>query len=303
MEFKYLQFPLCLMQEVIKDRKRGLNLCLDYGIGHFALSQRPDINSVARQVVYSYYRDKEPLPRKVIKAIEEAEANDLFTYNDDYACFDVDGKFDNDLNVPEVIRILNDNPEVMKEATEHCQWHGAAQYFKGHINYITRKNTLGGYEAAKTIKEAYEAKFGADAMPSIKPSTLFKFRDEPKTDIDLFLAYVGIKSLIGHRQFISTSKPVILSRMVGAKSKASFDAAAKIKPAGEIIAKYSKRYHMDKLLLSLAEQKFIMFMTKPRISVVYVSTYMEPEALADLVNKSRQKYDLLTRIKKASERI
>lgn len=304
-DYKYLQFPLCLLQEIIRDRKKGLELCINYGFGHYAMSQKVDIAVVVRQVIYAYYRQPEELPRDLRTLLHEAENEGQFSWDDDYNGFDGNGNFDPSINenTKEVTKLLEDNPDLKEIATDYCKWHGAELYFKGHIKIHNLKGTIKGYYEAKGIQLAYETKYGPDAMPSIKPSTLFEFRDEPKSDICILLAYVGIKSLIGHRQFISSSKPVILSRMIGAKSKQSFEAFSQNEGSREIIERYSKRWPMDRLLLSLAEQKFIMYLTKPHVSVVYISTYMEPDELAALVKQSQAKRSLMDKIKKASQEI
>ncbi len=303
MEYKYVQFPLSFMQEVIKDRRKGLNQCLDYGIGHLATAQQTDAKSMMRQIVYDYYKNTDKLPRDLRVAIEEAEAEDLFTRDDDYKGFNTDGGFDPILNIEELAGILRDNPDLNDEAKEYYQWHQAAGFFKGSINIYNAAAVRKSYFKAKAMKESFEADFGKDAMPSVKPGLLFNYLDNPKQDISLLLAYIGICSLIGQRNFISTSKPVILSRMIGAKSKAAFQAFSKNKESKEIIARFSKRWPMDKLLLSLAEQKFIMFLTRPHVSVVYVSKYMEPDELAKLVKQSQDRYNLKDKIKQASQGI
>lgn len=297
-ENRYFQFPLCLLMETYKDRQKGLNLISSYGIIHFARSLKWDITSVSRQVVYDYYRNIDELPRNVRITIEEAEENENFTFNDDYKCFDVNGNFDDDLNVPEVLKILEDNPDIKEEAIEHYQIHQAADFLNIKIGSL--KNTLKQYSEAKGIQASFEQRFGADAMASIKPSLLFSFRDDPKQNIDILRAYIGIISMIGYRNFISTNKPAILSRMIGCKSKAAFQELSGRKEVRATIDKYSKRYNIDNLLLNLAERKFIMYLSKKATSVIYVSRYMEPQELADMVRNSRNRYNLKSKIKDAT---
>ncbi len=289
------------MTETYKDRERGLNLMLDFGLVHYALSQKYEIADVVRQTIYNYYRHTDKLPRDLRVAIEEAEAEDRFTHDEDYNGFNSDGKFDPELNAPELLRILENNPDIKEEAVRHYQLHQAGEFL--NINIRSFKMTLNRYHEAQGIRESFERTFGPDAMASVKPSVLIDYRDNPKQDITLLLAYIGICSLIGQRNFISTSKPVILSRMIGAKSKASFQAFSKQKESKEVVARFSKRWPMDKLLLSLAEQKFIMYLTKPHVSVVYVSKYMEPDELAKLVKQSQARYNLKNKIRKASQGI
>jgi hypothetical protein len=299
MKIKYLQFPLCLIQEVLKDRKNGLNKCVDFGIFRFAKSQKVNLEKVARQLSYEYHRRAKKLPDGLYNVINEAKEEGRFTHEDDSGIFIFDNVFDPELNVTELEIMFEENNDFKEQAILHYQIHQATE----DTNITLGSNAMERYEQAARIQANYEAKFGPDAMPSVKPSLLCQFRDDPKQDIDILLAYIGISSLIGQRNFISTSKPVIISRMIGAKSKASNQAFSKTKESQAIVTKYSKRWNMDKLLLSLAEQKFIMYITRPHVSVVYVSKYMEPEELAELIRQSREKHSLKNKIKAASEKI
>ena len=130
---------------------------------------------------------------------------------------------------------------------------------------------------------------------------LWQFIDNPK-DIDLFRAYIGIKSMIGRRNFISSNKPAILSRMIGCKNKAAFEFFTanrynKNKNLLPTVEKYSKRYNMDKLLLTLAERKYIMFLSKKEVRVIYLSKYMEPEELGKLIKETKERQNIKQRIK------
>lgn len=301
MEYKYVQFPLCLVNETYKNREKGLDLMLDFGLVHYALSQKYNMVDVVRQTIYDYYKNTDKLPGDLRVAIEEAEAEDRFTHDEDYNGFNSDGKFDPELNAPELQKILDGNPDLKAEAVRHYQLHQAGEFL--NVTIRSPRMIFKGYHEAQAIRESFERSFGPDVMPSVKKSLLFEYKDNPKQDITLLLAYIGICSLIGQRNFISTSKPVILSRMIGAKSKASFQAFSKQKESKEVVARFSKRWPMDKLLLSLAEQKFIMYLTKPHVSVVYVSKYMEPDELAKLVKQSQDRYNLKDKIRKASQGI
>lgn len=297
-DYKYFQFPLCLLSETYKDRDKGFGLMVSYGLVHFAKSQNYIEPDVARQVVYDYYRNKDKMPDGLFDALEVAEQDGLFTWDDDYNGFSSDGRFAAEENTREVMRLMEADADLKADAIQHYQLHQAGEFL--NVSIASPKDTLKRYREAKAIQQAHEAKFGPDAMASVKPSMLFDFRDNPKQDTDLFRAYLGIVSLIGYRYFISTSKPVILSRMIGAKSKAAFEYLSKHKDIQETVSKYSKRYNMDKLLLALAEQKFIMFLTRPHISLIYVSKYMEPEELVKLVKQAQQKNSLKNKIKAAS---
>lgn len=298
MEYKYVQFPLCLVTETYKNREKGLSLMLDFGLVHYALSQKYEIGDVVRQTIYDFYKNTDKLPRDLRVAIEEAAAEGQFTQDEDYNGFNSDGKFDPELNAPELLRILENNPDIKEEAVRHYQLHQAGEFL--NIKILSAKGMLKSYHEVQGIRQSFERVFGPDAMVSVKPSMLFEYLKNPKQDIDLLRAYLGIVSMIGYRKFISTNKPAILSRMIGAKSKAAFQSLSKLTATGDTVTKYSKRWNMDKLMLSLAEHKFIMFLSKKQTSVIYVSRYMEPQELADLVRQSRNRYDIKKKIQDAT---
>ena len=107
---------------------------------------------------------------------------------------------------------------------------------------------------------------------------------------------------------MSSNKPAILSRMLGCKNKASFEFYTtnkynKDKSLLSTVAKYSKRYQMDKLLLTLAERKYIMYLSKKDTRFIYVSKYMEPEELKDLINYTKEKQNLKKKIHEAASLI
>ncbi|MBE0667571.1 MAG: hypothetical protein IH593_07825, partial [Bacteroidales bacterium] len=283
MAYRYLQFPLCLLVETYKDKTKGLNLIISYGLGHYALSQKYNLKDVARQIVYDYYRNNDRMTDKLCSAISQAAEQDRFTRNDDYGGFDGTGTFDASDNITELVQLLESDPDLKAEAVRYYQFHQAGEFLNVDIKSVA--NTLSRYHEAKSLQDVFEAQFGPDSMASVKPSLLFEYRDDSKQDFDLLRAYISIVSLIGYRNFISTTKPVIISRMIGAKSKAAYEHLVNTMEVRDTVAKYSKRYNIDKLLLCLAKQKFIMFLSKRHVSLVYVSRYMEPDELAALIRK------------------
>ena len=299
-EYKYLQFPLCLVTVTYKDRSGGIDLMISYGIMHYAKKQKYQINEVARQMIYDWYRNNDRMQSKLRSKIRHAISDELFTEDEDYNGFSWDS-FNPVEAIDEVLSLFDNDRQFKELAILNYQLHQAGDFLG--ITIPSFDSTERSYNEAKSIQEAYEAKFGPDVMPSCKKSLLFEFRDQPQQDIEILRAYIGILSLIGYRNFISTSKPVILSRMIGAKSKAAWDQLSRAENIIDTVSKYSKKYHMDNLLLNLAKRKFIMFLSKKAVSIIYVSKYMEPEALAELVRQSQQRHDIKKRIQEAAERI
>lgn len=301
-EFKYVQFPNCLLMETYKDIEQGLRLILSYGIVHYAKKLPYTLEDVAKQTCYDYYRQKDRLQQFVRSTIRMAEVNNHFSETDS------DGfsgaSFYPEENISELLLLFKEDGSFKSACILNYQIHLACSHDHLNITIHSYDYNIKGYNEALKLQGEFEKQFGPDAMPNCKVTMLFDFIDNPK-DIDLFRAYIGIKSILGRRNFISSNKPAILSRMVGCKSKAAFiyytsDRYNRSKFLLPTVAKYSKRYHMDKLLLTLAERKYIMFLSKEKVSVIYLSKYMEPEELGNLIKETKDRHNIKKRIKNAS---
>jgi hypothetical protein len=289
---RYIHFPLCLLQTTYENPVKGLNLILGFGIVNYAKKFDYTITEVGRQLMYAYYRAKHLIQADLYKTMERYIANEQLTIDEDYNGF-VGGKFEPD-NLSDLLSLFESNDEFKQGAIIRYQITQAADSLNIKIGNIG--NIIINYHEGQTIKNSFEQKFGSDSLASVKPDMLFEFRNS-LNDLDLFRAYIGIKSMIGQRNFISTNKPAILSRMLGCKSKSAFEHYSKDKNLMPMVAKYSKRHNMDKLLLTLAARGFIMYLSKPKVSVIYVSKYMELEQLGQLIRETKSKQNLKSRMK------
>ncbi|NWJ49577.1 MAG: hypothetical protein HXX14_01820 [Bacteroidetes bacterium] len=302
-EDRYIQFPLCLLQQTYQNPKQGLNMILDYGIVYYAKSIRNyTITEVARQLMYAFYRKNEMIQNSLYSTIQKYANNGCLTIDEDYNGFS--GSSFDPLEVSEeLLGLFESDHEFKKAAILRYQIAQAEDFL--YIKDHGIDSTIKGYKEGLAYQKEFEQKFGSDCMPMIKPEQLFEFRDSGR-DLDLFRAYIAIKSMIGMRNFATSNKPAILSRMIGCKSKDAFVyyTTNKYQKNDHIlptVKKYSKRFNMDKLILTLAERQFIMFVSKPYVSILYFSKYMEPEELATLVKETKSKQDLKQRIKEASK--
>lgn len=289
---RYIQFPLNFLQKTFENPTEGFNLIVNFGIMNYALKFEFDITEVGRQLMYAYYRNQKMIQRDLLRAMENYIEDDQLTINDDYNGFSGE-HFDPD-NESELQAIFNSDKIFRSAAITRYQIAQAAESLDVEIFDID--SVIQGYEKGLKIKDSFELKYGSDSWPSVKPLQVIEFRDSRK-DLDLFRAYIGISSMIGQRTFISTNKPAILSRMIGCKSKAVFEQFSKDKNLMPTVEKYSKRYHMDKLLFTLAERGYIMFLSKPKVSVLYLSKWMQPEDLGQLIRDAKSKQDLKKRMK------
>lgn len=306
---RYIQFPLCLLMETYSDPYKGINLILHYGIVNFAKKFDYDISKVATQLMYCYFREQEIIPFELLETIQSYIETEQLSYDPDYYGFH-NTIFEPLEGSPELLELFESDQDFRDSAILLYQIRQAVSKENLRIDIGSIDNTISQYETGKKIQERFEQQFGKDVMPSIKVDQIFEFRDsinvnESFNKIEYFRAYIGIKSLIGRNTFTTTNKPAILSRIIGCKSKAAFEYFTtnrynKRKELLPTVEKYSKKYQMDKLLLNLAQLKFIMFLSKPKVSVLYISQFMEPEKLAEVVKHGKESRDLKNRIKNAT---
>ena len=304
-EYAYVQFPLCLLMETYTNAKEGLNLIASFGVVNFAKSFKYEIKEVGRQLMYSYYREKELMPDDLMNTMENYIDNGELTMDPDYCGFDGHGiSFDPLKYDCELLDLFEADQNFKDDAILLYQIRQVRGKDFLNLDIKSMTGLLEGYETGIKKRKDFEAQFGPDAMASVKIQHLFEFRDSGK-DLDLFRAYIAIKSIIGTKDFAESNKLAIASRMIGCKSKEAFDhyTTQKINKNSKImetVNKYSKRYHMDNLLLELAERKFIMHLSIKECRIMYFSKFMEPEELAKLI-KAKKTNSMKVKIKNAAK--
>lgn len=94
-------------------------------------------------------------------------------------------------------------------------------------------------------------------LPMAYMSKLIDFRDSEKSDYELrqFAFYMGIRSILGIKPHVKTNKEMIVARAFGYRNTAEFKNDLKSRyfdrEKRAYMEKYSKRYHVDKILLEL----------------------------------------------------
>lgn len=115
------------------------------------------------------------------------------------------------------------------------------------LNIVT--HDLRGYTriARKVYMEYYEE---GVVLTSVSTTTMFRFKDEPKTDAEVnqFLMFAALKSIIGKKNYTKVTNLYVLSRMAGL-SKAVKDTD----DLPEHIRKLSTEYQLKKLKIQLRE--------------------------------------------------
>ena len=150
----------------------------------------------------------------------------------------------------------------------------------------------------KTGKLLYDT-FNGTPNASISVSILLKFQ-EKKTEFELmvFSFYCAIRSIIGTDAYYhsKTKKGDVdfwFVRAFGYSSKAEFRESNPTQAEKELRIKYSKRYWLDKIKLTLQNDWYLVYVsTNKHIKMrgYYVSTSMTLEALAKVAKVANDKY-------------
>jgi hypothetical protein len=232
---RYVQFPLFMINEIFTDKRKFLEDVLCYGIKYYSERFNYDETAIARQLIYDYYHEKvSPILKLQIEGL------DGIVGCDERLGHDANGFFDPVEEVDELLIAFNTNLDLYKNSVEHYQVHMALISLKIDA------------EVAVVIERAFKVR---DRVPNNEPhpminvDTIFKFRDHEKTQYELIqlVAYLAIKSILGRKDCVKTNKKHILARMLGYSS-------VQVQPRelpdhlAALYAKYSHRYHMDRLL-------------------------------------------------------
>jgi len=301
-EFKYIQFPLCLLRMTYHNPFEGFNSILNFGIVHYSKSFTSyDIKDVAKQLMYCYYRDRDFIQSSLLEAMELYIESTELTVDEDYNGF-ICNSFDAEDSIFNLLEIFAKDEKVKQMAITFHQLRQVRQNLS--LTKFSTDNILRQYEMAVKYQRDFEAKFGTDVMPTIKATKLMEARNT-LNNLDYFRAYIAIKSTYGRNLFSTSNKIAVLARMLGLKSKEAFEfytgnSCKQDKNLLPTFKKYSQRYHMDNLLLTMAEMKYIMFLSIPKVSHIYFSRYMQPMELADLVKGKKTANNLKDEIKNAA---
>ena len=237
-DFKYILFPLPLIQEIFKKPKSGFSDIFDVGI--YRVSQTLQINeyNALKQLMYCYYRGG--LTKSLQSELYRLEEDEVFYSDEDYNGFS-SYEFIPDTEIESIYEYCKEHRELKNEIEE---FHRLRQV----------KDVLGITfdisSVAKTYKEYHTAYNGFHNQPlvSISQKMMFDFYENTKTDYEkaLFAMYAGIRSIIGNKDFAETTGNMIKCRMFGAKNQAELELILSDK---KVKSAY-KQYTTDYLLLA-----------------------------------------------------
>ena len=242
---KYVQFPIYLLQEIHSDQRKAFDKMFDCGIYKRAAHLSKEPEDVARQLIYDYYMEKLPYP--LVRSINFYADSGNIDLDPDYRGFaGIDGTFNAEDEIQQLIELFNRNADFYSEAFEHFKLHTIelAAKSKGITNIRP--------EAVLSNGLKIDSKGTSKPYAMVTTSVIFDYYKNEKSEFDLmqFAAHAALVSIIGEKPYCKTNKAMILARMFGyASPKAVPDPLpAHIAP---LYKKYQNRYHMDKLLNKL----------------------------------------------------
>lgn len=145
------------------------------------------------------------------------------------------------------------------------------------------------YKATRGVYDTLESSIDKVVYVSIKKDMLFEFRDVPKTDfeIDVFRAFIGVKSILGKKPFQRLTNSFLVARLAGFSSEKEaiecvnrgFAGGVSMECGGFKFHQYhGKRYQIDKLKEEL-EKRYKLKLYGTHTRGFYVSFTMSLKAL------------------------
>ncbi len=147
---------------------------------------------------------------------------------------------------------------------------------------ITQKNIDKAISNAKVILKGLPDKY---PTVGIEIGMLFDYYQNEKDEFEIIClgAFLGIRSILGKKPSCKTNKQMIHARMFGYTSPKEIP--DKLSPLEE---KYSRRWHMDKLLIEL-QMNWHLKLYASNQRGMYVSFDLELPKLVEIAEKSKHK--------------
>ncbi len=145
--------------------------------------------------------------------------------------------------------------------------------------------TGGNYDGTRKVYDELNNSIDKIVYVSIKRDMLFEFMKVPKTDfeIDVFRAFIGVKSIIGSKSVQLLTNDYLVARLSGFNSiKDALD-----KPTDKFKNYYQKRYQIDKLKNAL-ERGYKLKLYGTHTRGFYVSFTMTLKTLVRYVETTKK---------------
>lgn len=248
-DFKYILFPLPLIQEIFKKPKSGFSDIFDVGI--YRVSQTLQINeyNALKQLMYCYYRGG--LTKSLQRELYRLEEGNIF-YRDEYYNGFRNYEFIPDTEIESIYEYCKEHQDLKNEIEEFSRLRKVKDVLaiKFDISSVAK--------IYKTYHAAYNG-FHNQPLVSISQKMMFDFYKNTKTDYEkaLFAMYAGIRSIIGNKDFAETTGSMIKCRMFGAKNQSELELILSDKKVKYAYKQYTTDYHYKKMIKELVVRGFL----------------------------------------------
>ena len=240
---KYLQFPLCLMQNFFNDPAGTIQKIFDAGIYRYSQKVPNDQEAAARQLLYDYYRHKNKLTSYLHRELSSNYNSGTLELDEDYNGFVCPSGTFEPLEHDDLVKIMNKDAGFNEAVIEYYKVDSALKFLGIESN--TGYKVTAGKELLKNIPAGHP-------WPMISKDILFRYYTHNKQpwEQEQFAAYIAVGSILGKVPYKKTNKQHILSRMFGfvTYKQIPYDLNPLV---SDLIKKYSTRYWMDKVLQEL----------------------------------------------------
>ena len=230
---KYVQFPLYLLRGLFDNKDQVLNDIFKYGIYKFSKTITNDPHNVAKQTMYGFYRGV--LTDDLLNLMQDYVNSGKIDIDEDYNGFS-GSEFNPETEINQLLELFIQDDNFKDKAIEYYQIKVAYDFL----------GITGNYDNCIKRGQKIESQIpDKEPMPMVSKTLLFQFRDHSKTEFDLmqFACYVGVRSILGKKKYSRTNKKMILCRAFGYSSIKHLP-----DELPELFKKYSKRYHIDRVI-------------------------------------------------------
>lgn len=212
----YINFPIMLLQEIKNDQdKQGLMAAIIFGTMNLAERiNTPEMESIAKQTLYLFYRRPFFLTNKVKDRLTEFFELGEIDEDEDYHGFNFD-TFEPEERW-QVVNIFTEQPEFYEECKSIYREHQAFSILGLNPELIGtfRKQFP---SIIKKVKE-FEKINGPDAWTSVSTDLTITVYNG-NISFNIFRLVAAVKSVVAKRNFNLSYKSVLLSRMFGCKKQ------------------------------------------------------------------------------------
>ena len=246
-KLEYIPFPISYLPSLYDDKVKTIDKIFYYGIYKLSIERLKllKMEDVIRQLIYSKYQHT--ISVEIDSLLTGFELS-YFGENEDYKGFSKsDGSWNPEFQESlELEELFKAEPNLYSICWMYHKVEDTLKLLK-----LNKSKASVVIENGKELIKNDESN-GCYSMVSIELLKKFRKLDKNEYDIDQFVAFLAIKSIIGTKEYCKTNKELILARMLGFNSSKDIMNTTKSNTNSKrILEKYSKRYHFDKLVETL----------------------------------------------------